>query len=233
MFNQESQPNRNNLQSQLTELNQQSQRTGIYQQSQSSGFNQQPQPGMLNFDGSQTLQEFSPISSPILFQDYDFSDEIDSWDAVTDDEIQLCHTRSNSVSSTPYLSSSGSSSNEESVDRSSKFGPPPFKTPPKLQTIQDVLGDNPGTEVANLRNLAISLAKDAIFGKEEMMRCSLSGRKNTATLDEKKLKYIKTIIQSRVPRMSETEFEHLWLLCRGSISKSCQCLRTKAKRKLH
>ena len=55
-----------------------------------------------------------------------------------------------------------------------------------------------------------------------MMRCSLSGRKNTTALDEKKLNYIKTIIQSRVPRMSEIEFASLWILCRSSISKSSQ-----------
>ena len=99
--------------------------------------------------------------------------------------------------------------------------------------VQDVLADHPGTGIANLRNLAISLAKDAIFGKDEMMRCSLSGRKNTASLDAKKLQYIKTIIHSRVPRMSDAEFESLWILCRGSISKSCQGLRNKAKKKLY
>lgn len=199
----------------------------------------------LNFDGSQfnqsfhSLPEFSPVSSPIKFQDYNFSDEVDSWDTGTDDELgllQLSHrARSNSISSNSYLSSSGSSTETipESTGQYTGFGPPPFKTPPKLREIQDVLGDHPGTGVANLRNLAISLAKDAIFGKDEMVRCSLSGRKNTAALDEKKLKYIKTIIQSRVPRMSEAEFESLWILCRSSISKSCQSLRTKSKRKLY
>lgn len=29
------------------------------------------------------------------------------------------------------------------------------------------------------------------------------------------------IIKSRVPQMSSVEFEYLWTLCRGSISKSC------------
>ena len=85
-----------------------------------------------------------------------------------------------------------------------------------------VLKDHPGTGIANLRNLAISLARDAIFGKEEMMSSSLSCRKNTTALDKKKLSYIKTIIQSRVLRMSETEFASLWILYRSSISKSCQ-----------
>lgn len=51
--------------------------------------------------------------------------------------------------------------------------------------------------------MAINLAKDPIFGKEEMIWCSLNGRKNTATLDKKKPK-IKNI-QSRVPIMPETK----------------------------
>lgn len=145
--------------------------------------------------------------------------------------------RSNSISSTPYTCSSESSTetvtDHESAEQSTYFEPPPFKTPPKLRAIKDVLGDHPGTGIAHLRNLAISLAKDAMFGKEEMVRCSLSGRKSTMALDEKKLKYIKTIIKSRVPRMSETEFDHLWILCRNSISKSCQGLRVKSRRKLY
>ena len=33
--------------------------------------------------------------------------------------------------------------------------------------------------------------------------------------------------------MSDAEFESLWILCRGSISKSCQGLRNKAKKKLY
>ena len=31
------------------------------------------------------------------------------------------------------------------------------------------------------------LARDAIFGQEEMARCSLSGKKSTRSLNEKKL----------------------------------------------
>jgi len=77
------------------------------------------------------------------------------------------------------------------------------------------------------------LAKDAIFGKEEMMRCSLSDRKNTVTLDEKKLKYIKTIVQSRVPRMSETEFEHLGYFVKVQFLNHANVFALKVKRKLH
>ena len=63
---------------------------------------------------------------------------------------------------------------------------PPFTTPPKLKPIEQVLADNPGNSVAKLRNLALSLARDAIFGRDEMSKLSLSGRKNTCCFDDKK-----------------------------------------------
>ena len=89
---------------------------------------------------------------------------------------------------------------------SSSLVQPPFTTPPKLKSIEEVLADNPGNSVANLRNLALSLARDAIFGKDEMAKLSLSGRKNTCSFDKKKMEYIKTVVRSKVPNMSEGEF---------------------------
>lgn len=109
---------------------------------------------------------------------------------------------------------------------------PPFKTPPKLQSIEQVMNNNSGTDMASLRNLAIALAKDAIFGREEMSKSSLSGRKTTAILSPKKLDYIKTLIRTRIPKQSAVEFEYVWSLCRGSLSKSCQTLRNSCKRML-
>ena len=81
------------------------------------------------------------------------------------------------------------------------------------------MSNNTGTDVASLRNLAVSLAKDAIFGKEEMSRKSLSGRKNTGVLDPEKLSYIKTLVHSR-SKTSRVEFASVWDLCQASISKS-------------
>ena len=194
-------------------------------------------------DGMESFKYETHNSGSLGLLDYNLSDEIESW-ATTDDDFEPFdyHKRDepNSLSSSSY----SSSNNEETASAAELStqsqgghklpGPPPFNTPPKLKTVEDVLSNHTGTEVADLRNLAISLARDAIFGKQEMIRCSLSGRKNsnTASLDEKKINYIKTVVRSRVPSMSEERFNLVWPLCRGSISKSCQVLRTKAKRKL-
>ena len=86
--------------------------------------------------------------------------------------------------------------------------------------------------MANLRNLALSLARDVIFGRDERYKFSLSDQKNTCCFDEKKVEYIQTVVRSRVPNLSEDEFNAIWGLCKGTIVKSCQTLHTKAKRKL-
>ena len=44
---------------------------------------------------------------------------------------------------------------------------PPFPTSPKLQPVGKVMGDQPGNDVATLRDLAIAFARDADFGQEE------------------------------------------------------------------
>lgn len=140
--------------------------------------------------------------------------------------LQVLTSVASSRLSTPVPSSADASA-------SSATGlhiPPPFPTPPKLQPIDEVLGDNPGTSLQCLRNLTVNLAKKSIFGKEAMSRCSLSGRNRTASLSEHKVNYIKALIRGRVPEMSQIEFQYTWEKCRESLSKSCQTLRGKYKK---
>ena len=79
--------------------------------------------------------------------------------------------------------------------------PPLFSTPPKLQPVEKVMSDHPGNDVATLRELAIALAPNAVFGREELIKKSLSSRKNTKNLDKKKLDYIKTVVYTRYPTL--------------------------------
>ena len=108
--------------------------------------------------------------------------------------------------------------------------PPPFETPPKLTSVEQVLKDYPGTDTEGLKRLALALARDAIFGREEMSKSSLSGRKGTKILSHHKLQYIKTLVHSRVPNKSTIDFEATWKLCRESLTKSCQTLRNKSRK---
>ena len=149
-----------------------------------------------------------------------------------------CSEDSTTPVSTPSFlkqsSSSGSASSSSITpdveNTSSSIPPVPFSTPPKLQRVEQVMRDYNGTDVASLRLLTIALARDAIFGKKEMAKKSLSGRKNTGILSKYKLDSIKTLVRSRVPNKPNVEFEYIWTLCRGSLSKSCQTLRNVYKK---
>ena len=56
------------------------------------------------------------------------------------------------------------------------------------------MNDHPGTDVNSLRELAKALTRDTIFARDELIKSSLSGRKNTGSLDKKKMDYIKTVV---------------------------------------
>lgn len=131
-----------------------------------------------------------------------------------------------------------SASYSTSISRSVSPAPPtrippiPFSTPPKLQSVEQVMNNYSGTDVASLRNLATALAREAIFGRDQLAKKSLSGRKHTEMLDKQKVDYIKTLVRSRVANTkSAVEFEFIWKMCRSSLSKSCQTLRNSAKKR--
>ena len=126
---------------------------------------------------------------------------------------------SNPQNSKETSSSQDLSSIETELYHNMVIPKPPFHTPPKLRPVEEVMGNNTGTDVASLRQLTTALAREAIFGREEMARKSLSGRRNTQVLSEEKLKYIKTLVRSRVSSMSQVEFEYVWTLCRALLSK--------------
>lgn len=137
------------------------------------------------------------------------------------------------LSPSPNTSSSRNVSPLPRAQASSESIPqPPFSTPPKLRTVEQVMKNNTGTDVASLRKLTTALAREAIFGREELAKKSLTGRNNTEQLEKEKLNYIKTLVHSRVPNKSNVDFEDTWKWCRGSLSKSCQTLRNSKKRSL-
>lgn len=126
-----------------------------------------------------------------------FSDSVYGWNETTDDDSDYytsAHQRARdgagSRSASEALGGSSGSSSElfEYSDPSLNLTashtergipPPPFSTPPKLHSVEYVMKSQSGTDVASLRLLTTALARDAIFGREELTKKSLSGRKNT------------------------------------------------------
>ena len=104
---------------------------------------------------------------------------------------------------------------------------PPFSTLPGLRPVDQVMAEVPGKSIGELKRLTVALAKQSIFGEEEMARSSLRARRDLLALDEQKVNYIKVLVRSRVPSKSEVDFEAIWKLCRESLSKACQLLRKK------
>ena len=99
--------------------------------------------------------------------------------------------------------------------------PQPFSTPSKLLPIE-LMRDYPGNDIFTLQRLTIVLACDAIFGKQALGRSSLGGKNNTGCMEERKLEYIKALVRSREPTMSDVTFEAIWAKCCSSLSKLCQ-----------
>jgi hypothetical protein len=109
--------------------------------------------------------------------------------------------------------------------------PLPFESPPKqLKKVEQVLKDIPGTDMASLRLLAVALARDAIFGREEWARCKLTDRGGGMKADQKKLDYIKATVFARIPNKSKVELEFTWKLCRLSLSNQPRRYALKQKR---
>ena len=59
--------------------------------------------------------------------------------------------------------------------------------------------------MASMRMLAVSLARDAVFGREEWAKTSLGSRKGSdlQPANKEKMDYIKTLIYSRMPKKSK------------------------------
>ena len=58
---------------------------------------------------------------------------------------------------------------------------PTFSTPQKLVPVEQVMKECPGVDMAALRKLAGALARDAIFGKDELCASSLKGGRKSKT----------------------------------------------------
>lgn len=80
----------------------------------------------------------------------------------------------------------------------------------------------PGKDVASLRALTVALARDAIFGRESLSKCSLSGRKGTGILSKEKIQYIKQLVHSRVPNKYFESMPTIVVEIMPNNSKQCQ-----------
>ena len=85
-------------------------------------------------------------------------------------------------------------------------------TPPILKPVEKVMNDQTGNDVATLREVVIALARDAVFGREELI---VAGKTQEASIERNWI-----ILKQYCTPDSQTccrYFEQIWTLCRQSM----------------
>lgn len=157
-------------------------------------------------------------------------------------------TLSNTTStddSTRILSKSVSLSSDTSSDASCLIVPDKENTPlpeidyMKLIDPQDVVDKNPNLLTkTKLPTLAVRLAKEAYFGPDIMIHCTVRGVGSFHALPRAELDKLKMFLYKlALPRFIDRriDFEEVWKLCINSIGQACKNYRIAAegKSKVH
>ena len=79
--------------------------------------------------------------------------------------------------------------------------------------------------------LATKLAKEAFFGDDVLVQCTVSGERDYPGLPVEELIQLKHAVYMQFPQYwnSPQEFEPLWTKCKASIGQACKRLRSNAK----
>ena len=97
-----------------------------------------------------------------------------------------------------------------------------------LRDVQEVLEENTKLRTESAAGtLCQKLAKEAIFGKELMRRCTPNGTRDFPALPREELYTLKTIMFNQFPRFQRCPgaFESVWKKCVVAIEQACKRLR--------
>ena len=82
---------------------------------------------------------------------------------------------------------------------------------------------NPST----MPKLSVKLARESFFGDETLIRCTVSGQREHASLPEIQLHNLKLFMVRLFPLLIRAEFEEKWKDCLIAIGQACKRLRKK------
>ena len=84
---------------------------------------------------------------------------------------------------------------------------------------------------SKIGTLATKLAKEAFFGEDVLIQCTVVGERDYPGLPVEELMQLKHAVFMQFPQIwnSPQEFEPLWKKCQASIGQACKRLRTNAK----
>jgi len=94
----------------------------------------------------------------------------------------------------------------------------------KLRPIDEVILQNQNyINELNAGTLCQALAREAIFGKDVLARCTITGNGGKTALPLREMNNLKTIIFNLFPKYSNSpaQFESLWKKCTISIEQAC------------
>ena len=98
-----------------------------------------------------------------------------------------------------------------------------------LRSVDEVLEENAKLRTESTAGtLCQKLAKEAIFGKAVMKKCTPNGTREFPALPREELYKLKTVMFKQFPRYRSCPgaFESLWKKCMTSIEQACKRLRT-------
>ena len=103
-----------------------------------------------------------------------------------------------------------------------------------LKSIQEVMGTNLHltTKSGKMTTLAVSLAREAVFGDDVLSQCTAKGCGDRPGLPHTELMLLKEIIYKAYPQYKDSPhvFEAHWAKCTDAISQACKRARNKQKR---
>lgn len=100
----------------------------------------------------------------------------------------------------------------------------------KLMAPNEIFVKYPNLHCAlKAKTLAVKLARDAIFGDDVLIRCTVAGGRDHPGLPVNELSQLKQVLFMQFPQFwpSPIEFEPLWKDCVDSIGQACKRLRFK------
>ena len=82
---------------------------------------------------------------------------------------------------------------------------------------------------SKLGTLAVKLAREAFFGDQVLMKCTVAGERDYPALPTEELRQLKHALYMHFPQYWQTpqEFEVLWKKCTENIGQACKRLRRK------
>ena len=84
---------------------------------------------------------------------------------------------------------------------------------------------------ARASTLAVKLAREAVFGDETLVRCTVAGKRGGfLALPVNEMRALKATMQHQFLKVTPCEFETIWKDCNDAIGQACKRARDKRKK---